>query len=173
VGSVAVLRAQKALDVLIAAHARLLERVPDAHLVLAGDGDQRPGLERVAAELGLSGRVHFLGMRADVDGILRELDVAAISSDWEGTPLSAYECFASGTPLVATSVGGLPEIVEDGVGGILVPPRDPSALADAIAGLLLDPSLRSRLAAAAAARLQEFSIETVAGAFAELYAQLL
>lgn len=172
VGSVAVLRSQKALKVLIAAHARILERVPGAHLVLAGDGDQRPGLERCAAELGLSERVHFLGMRADVDGILRELDVAAMSSDWEGTPLSAYECFANGTPLVATNVGGLPEIVENGVTGVLVPPRDPTALANAIAGLLLDPTVRSRLAAAAAERLDEFSIETVAARFADLYANL-
>ena len=172
VGSVAVLRAEKALDVLIAAHALLLERVPGAHLVLAGDGDQRVGLERHAASLGLSDSVHFLGMRADIDEILRGLDVAAISSDWEGTPLSAFECFANGTPLVATNVGGIPEIVEDGVGGVLVPPRDPAALADAIVALLLDPARRSQLATAAAGRLSEFSIDTIADRFDGLYREL-
>lgn len=96
-----------------------------------------------------------------------------MSSDWEGMPLFVFECMATHTPVVATSVGGLPEIVEDGRTGVLVPPRDPVALAEAIGELLLHPESRDRLADAAAARLGQFTIEHVADQFARLYEALV
>ncbi|MDQ6841273.1 MAG: glycosyltransferase, partial [Actinomycetota bacterium] len=170
--SVARLRPQKALDVLIDAHARLLKMVPDVHLVLAGDGDCRAELERHALEAGVADRTHFLGRRDDVDAILSGLDVAALSSDFEGRPLFALECMANGTPLVATAVGGLPEMIDDGRTGMLVPPRHPDALAQAISRLLMDSGLRSRIAAAAAAELDGCGIDAVAAQFGELYERL-
>jgi glycosyltransferase involved in cell wall biosynthesis len=172
IGSVARLRPQKALDVLIDAHARLLKMVPDVHLVLAGDGDCRVQLERHALEAGVADRTHFLGRRDDVDAILSGLDVAVLSSDFEGRPLFALECMANGTPLVATAVGGLPEMIDDGRTGMLVPPRRPDALAQAISRLLMDSGLRSRIAAAAAAELDGCGIDAVAAQFGELYERL-
>jgi glycosyltransferase involved in cell wall biosynthesis len=172
VGTAAVLRPEKAIEVMLEAHALLLERVPDAHLAIAGDGARRGALERRKGELGLDGHVHFLGSRDDVDAILQAVDVAALSSDSEGMPLFALECMANHTPLVATAVGGVPELVRDGTTGLLVPPRDPAALADALAALLLDPARRERLATAAAERMAEFTIEAVTTRFAQLYEAL-
>ena len=172
VGTAVVFRPQKALDVLLEAHARLLESIPDAHLAIAGDGPSRAELLRRARELRLDGRVHFLGRRDDVDAILRSLDVAVLSSDFEGKPLFVLECMANRTPLVATAVGGLPELVRDGETGVLVPPRHPEALADAVGRLLVDRDLRARLAAAAAEELSGLTIEAVARRFAELYETL-
>jgi glycosyltransferase involved in cell wall biosynthesis len=99
--------------------------------------------------------------------------VAALSSDYEGTPLFAFECFARRTPLVATAVGGLPDIVEDGETGLLVPRRDPSALGSALTGLLGDPGRRAAIAAAAAESLDGYSMPRIAGRFAALYDRLL
>ena len=95
-----------------------------------------------------------------------------MSSDWEGMPLFVLECMATGTPVVATNVGGLPEIVEDDRTGLLVPPRDPAALAAGIGALLADPERGRLLAATAAERLHDFTIDTVAHRFADLYERL-
>lgn len=172
VGAATVMRPQKALDVLLAAHVRVLQAVPDAHLVLAGDGEQRPALERRARELGIGSRTHFLGYRRDVDSIIRSLDVAAMSSDFEGLPLFVFECMAGRTPLVATRVGGLTDVVDDGRTGVLVSPRCPQELAIAISDLLMDPDRRLRIAEAAAEHLENYTIEKIAGRFADLYESL-
>jgi glycosyltransferase involved in cell wall biosynthesis len=171
IGTAAIFRPQKALDVLIDAFGRL--RRADAHLVLAGDGECRSALERTASAPGIAQRVHFLGLRDDVDGILRAVDIAAISSDFEGTPLFAFECMAAGTPLVATDVGGLRDMVEHGRSALLVPPRDPRALAAALDGLLDDPARGAALAAGASERLRRYEIAPVAARFADLYDRLL
>jgi glycosyltransferase involved in cell wall biosynthesis len=173
IGVVAILRPQKALDVLLKAHAQALDTVPDAHVVIAGDGPCRRELEQLCRELGTADRVHFLGLRHDIDPILRSIDVAVISSDYEGTPLVAFECMANRTPLVATAVGGLPDVIDDGETGVLVPPQDPEALANALAELLSDPERRQRLGEASAGRLGEFTIDAIAGRFAELYERLI
>ena len=170
VGTVAILRPQKALDVLLEAFAGVDGR---AHLVIAGDGSCRAALEARAEALGVRGRTHFLGLRDDVDAILASIDVAAMSSDFEGTPLFAFECMAAGTPLVATAVGGLPDMLEDGRSAILVPPRDPAALAAGLSRALGDRALRESLAAAARERVEHFRIDVVAERFADLYTQLL
>jgi glycosyltransferase involved in cell wall biosynthesis len=172
IATAAIMRPQKALEVMIEALALLLKRVPDAHLVIAGDGPERPMLEKYTLGLGLGDRVHLLGVRQDVDAILKEADVAALSSDFEGMPLFTFESAASGTPLVATEVGALPDLVEDGHSGLLVPPRDPEALAQGMATLLMDPDRRERLAVAAAERLEQYTIDRVAVEFADLYERL-
>jgi glycosyltransferase involved in cell wall biosynthesis len=173
VGTAAILRTEKALEVLIEAQLEVIRRVPEAHLVIAGEGGREPALRARAVELGIADRVHLIGRRFDVDALLRSFDVGAMSSDWEGMPLFVFECMAARTPLVATEVGGLPEVVDSGRTGLLVQHRDPSALADAIVGLLSDPDRRERLANAAAQHLDEFTIDAVSHRFAELYEQLL
>ena len=170
---VAVLREQKAIDVTLDAMLQVLARHSDTHLVIAGDGPCRAALEAYTRQLGLSAHVHFLGRRADVEAIIRGADLVLISSDYEGTPLVAYECFANHTPLVSTAVGGLVDLIDDGVTGRLVPRRDPAALAAAVADLLDDPELREHLASAAADSAAGGGIDVIAGRFAELYEQLL
>jgi glycosyltransferase involved in cell wall biosynthesis len=172
-GSASNMRPQKALEVLLDAHTRVLKTCPRAHLVLAGDGVCRPDLERRISELSIADSTHLLGVRTDVDGVIRCLDVAAMSSDFEGMPLFAFECFANGTPLVATAVGGLPEIVDDGRTGMLVPPRRPDQLAAKIDALLRDPASRERLTTEARAELAGYSMDAIAGRWADLYEQLL
>lgn len=172
-GSAPNMRPQKALEVMLEAHAKLLQTCPRAHLVLAGDGVSRPDVERRIRELSIEDSTHLLGVRTDVDAVIRCLDVAAMSSDFEGMPLFAFECFANRTPLVATAVGGLPEIIDDGRTGILVPPRRPDLLASQIEALLADPARREHLTTAAHAELDAHRIEAVARRWADLYEQLL
>ena len=166
---VAVLRPQKALSVLLDALPRVLEAAPEAHLVIAGEGECHAALTEQSERLGLAEHVHFVGRRTDVEDVLAAADVAVISSDYEGTPLVAYECFANATPLVATAVGGLVDMIDDGVTGRLVPPRDPFALAEAIIGLVNNPEQRRRIAAAAAQSPALVRIDAVAQRFGELY----
>ena len=144
-----VMRPQKALEVLVEAHARA-PALPAAHLVIAGDGECRAAVAQRIEELGVAARVHLLGRRSDVDAIVAAFDVAAMSSDFEGTPLFALECLANRTPLVATAVGGLPDLLDHGTTGLLVAPRDPAALSQAILALLRDPDRRAAMASAAA-----------------------
>jgi glycosyltransferase involved in cell wall biosynthesis len=173
IGVAAVMRKEKALEVMLDAHAMLVARLPDVHLVIAGDGPCRPALEREISRLGVGSSVHLLGQRHDVDGILKRVDVGALSSDWEGSPLFVFECRAAKVPLVATAVGGVGELVQTGRTGLLVPPRDPRALADAIERVLTDRALSTHLAEESAKDLKRFEIATVAGRFADLYEQLL
>jgi glycosyltransferase involved in cell wall biosynthesis len=172
VGAVGGLRPEKAFDVLVEAHAQLIARAGDVHLAIAGDGPYRPELERRIADLGIGRKVHLLGHRTDVDSILQGIDVGVMSSDWEGMPLFVFECMAAGVPLVATAVGGVPDLVTDGRTGLLVPPRDATALARGLERALTDQQLAKRLASAAATRLDRFTIESVATRFADFYEQI-
>jgi glycosyltransferase involved in cell wall biosynthesis len=173
VGTVCMLRRQKALHVLLDAFAQVHAVRPDAHLVIGGDGECRDELEAQARSLGLNGSAHFLGLREDVDAILPAFTVATMSSDYEGTPLFAFECMAARVPLAATDVGGLPDMLEDGTSALLVPRRDPGALAGALRTLLDDSRLRATQAEAAHARLDRYTMDAVAGRFADLYDELL
>jgi glycosyltransferase involved in cell wall biosynthesis len=141
------LTVQKALPGLLAA----LAEVPDADLVLLGDGPERDALEERASALGLGERVRFLGGgdRGAVLRLFRAVDVAVLSSDWENFPHTVVEALAVGTPVVATAVGGVPEVVVDGENGLLVPPGDVAALAAALRTITVDDALRGRLAAGA------------------------
>jgi len=136
VGNVARLAEQKGHRDLIAAAPAVLERHPDARFVVAGDGELRAELEALARPLG--DRFEFLGARDDVPGLLASFEVFAYPSRFEGLCLAVIEAQAAGVPVAATPVGGIPENVVDGVTGLLVPPRDPAALAAAINRLLED-----------------------------------
>jgi glycosyltransferase involved in cell wall biosynthesis len=173
VAAVGGLRPEKAFDLLLDAHRQLLGRLRHAHLVIAGDGPHREHLEGQVEQLGLAERVHLLGHRTDIDAILRRVDVGVMSSDWEGMPLFVFECMAAGVPLVATAVGGLPDMVTDGETGLLVPPRDAAALAAALEQVLTRRELGQSLAASAATRLDQFTIDHVADTYADLYEQLV
>jgi glycosyltransferase involved in cell wall biosynthesis len=165
----ALLRPEKRLDLLLAAHARVRAAIPRAQLAIAGDGECRQALERQARDLGIADSVHFLGARTDVDSVLRAADVGALSSDREGSPLLVFECMANDTPLVATAVGGVPDIIDDGRTGVLVPRRDPDALARGLVGLLSDPPRRAAMAGAARENLRHYTIDAIAARFAALY----
>jgi glycosyltransferase involved in cell wall biosynthesis len=138
---------QKALPVALTA----LREVPAATLVLVGDGPERERLTQLAHELGVEDRVRFLGARPREEALryLAGATAAILSSAWENLPHAAVEALSVGTPVVATSVGGVPEVVHDGENGLLVPPNDAAALAAALRRVLDDPELRARLAAGA------------------------
>jgi glycosyltransferase involved in cell wall biosynthesis len=142
----------------VALHA--VGRLPEATLVVAGDGEERERLERLAGA-----RVRFLGARprGEVLGLLAAADVAVLPSAWENFPHAAVEALAMGTPVVATRVGGVPEIVRDGENGLLVDAGDAAAFAAALERVLHDDDLRARLTAAAAGSVARFSANTVYG----------
>jgi glycosyltransferase involved in cell wall biosynthesis len=172
-GSVSVLRRQKAIDVLLRAAAQLREHEPRLHVLVVGDGPERARLEALAAELGLGASVTFAGRRDDVADVFAALDVLVAPSDFEGSPLALIEAMAAGKAIVATRVGGVPDLIEDGVHGLLVPPRRPDAVADAVRRLLDDPSTRERLGRQAAERQRsELTIEATVSRLEQLYETL-
>jgi len=173
IGVVCELRAQKALEVLFAAAAQLRHELPELRVLVAGDGPEREGLGQEARRLDLDGTVQLLGIRRDVPALLDALDVAVLSSDYEGSPLSVMEYMAAGKPVVSTRVGGVPELVEDGVHGLLVEPRDPGALAAAIGRLLHDPAEARRLGEQGRERQQrELSLDAMVRKIEDLYEEL-
>jgi glycosyltransferase involved in cell wall biosynthesis len=148
--------------------------VPQAQFVVAGEGPDRANLEARARALGVGERVVFLGFRHDVPDLLASCDLFVLPSLFEGLPLSVLEAMAAGKPVLASRVPGTDEVVLHGVTGLLVPPRDPLALADGIRVLLSSPELSARLAAAAAARLcREFSVERMVQRTSAVYDELL
>jgi glycosyltransferase involved in cell wall biosynthesis len=111
--------------------------------IVVGDGDDRASLERLADELGLSSRCQFLGWRADMADVYACADVVAVSSLNEGAPVTAIEAMAAGRAVVATAVGGVPDVVLHGQTGLLVPPRNPRELAAALRTVLTDDGMRT------------------------------
>jgi glycosyltransferase involved in cell wall biosynthesis len=146
----AVLRGGKGHDVILAALPRLRSSVPRLRLAFAGDGDLGPALRSAARPHGA--RVVFLGHRRDVPELLAACDLVVLPSFAEAQPTALMEAAAAGRPVVATRVGGIPEVVEDRVTGLLVPPGDPRALAEAIEALLGDPARAAAIGRAAHAR---------------------
>lgn len=147
--------------------------IPDADLLLAGDGPLRGELEDLARSLGVADRVLFLGVRKDVPDVLRAADVFALTSVSEAASLTLLEAMATGLPVVATAVGGNPEIVRHEREGLLIPRGDPAACADAFHRLLRDPDLAARLGVAARRRVEErYRLEQTIDAYHRLYRRL-
>lgn len=149
VGSVGELSEVKNFDLAIEAVAGLLGALPHIRLVLVGEGPLRARLEATVGDSGLAGAVHFAGVRRDIADVLPAFDVYLCSSNYEGISLSILEAMAAGRPIVATRVGGNPEIIQDGETGLLVPERDPEAMARALESLANDAPMRGRLGSAA------------------------
>ena len=145
---------------------------PHSRLLLAGDGSLREAARAYAAQRGVADRVHFLGVRAEVAEMLAACDLFALSSHWEGSPLAVMEAMAAGLPVVATAVGGVPELVADGETGILVPAGEERAFAAALVSLARDPSRRQDLAAAALRRAAAFNLDTMVASYAGLFERL-
>lgn len=168
----AMMRPQKALHVMIEAMAVVVGGRSDTHLVVVGDGQCRESLEKLTSELELTHHVHFMGIRDNVLGLLAESDCSALSSDYEGMPLFILESLAAGTPIVATDVGAVSRLVQDGETGYVVPPRDPQRMAEAILRVLDDPVTHRHMRARCKSLAEKYTIESVSRQFGELYTKL-
>lgn len=178
IGIVATLRPEKVLDVLIEATARLTGEFPDLSVLIVGGSegsDAREGrrLEALTAKMGLSSRVIFTGLRRDIPELLEAMDVTVLCSEREGSPLSIMEYMQRAKPVVATRVGGIPDLVHDGVNGLLVEPHNPAELAGAIRKLLRDPTLAGKMGTRGReVQVRGFSIEATTRRVEYLYEEL-
>lgn len=152
---------QKNPLLLVEAFTRAFGGDAHAHLVLAGDGALRDAIR--------GERVHRLGVLPDVGALLAAADMFALASDWEGTPLAVMEAQAAGLPVAATAVGGVPELVKNGVTGVLAPPRDPIALSEALARVR---ERRTEMAEAAREHARQFDARTMVDRYAALFERL-
>jgi glycosyltransferase involved in cell wall biosynthesis len=174
IGIVSRLIEQKGIPYALEAFQHIAEDFPKAHLVIAGDGDQRPALEAQARAMLLGDRIHFLGWRSDPQAVMQGLDVLLMPSLWEGFGLTLLEAMSARLPVVASHVSAIPEIVVHGETGFLVAPRDSEAIAYALRILLADPLLCKHLGLNGEDRLvTHFSAERMADQTAALYARLL
>ncbi len=159
---------QKGQDLAI----RALALIPDAFLVIAGEGPLRPHLMAVAREAGVLDRVALPGVRSDARQLLGAADVVLLPSRWEGLPLVALEALASGTPVVATAVRGLEELLTDGVDAVVVPAGDAEAIGAAVRSLLDDSSRAASLARAGRELARIYSEDAMTTRYLELYGRL-
>jgi glycosyltransferase involved in cell wall biosynthesis len=174
VGVVANLRPVKGVDLFVRAMAALADTHADATFTVAGEGDQRAELERLAAASGIAGRLRLPGAVADIPAFLGGLDVAVLPSRSEGMSNALLEYMAAGKAIVATAVGGNLRLIDHGVHGLLVPPDDCVRLAGAVASLLDDRARGARLGAAARCRVEErYSREAMVRRFEDFYTDLM
>ena len=163
---------RKGQDVLIRAFAAIRPG-RDIHLVIAGEGPDRAAYESLTAELGVAASVHFIGHCTDMPAVYRATDIVALASRADAFGLVLAEAGYFAIPAVATTVGGIPEVVEDGVTGLLVPPADPIALADALVRLADDPQQRRAFGQAAKARAERlFGVGQMVANFQDTYERL-
>ena len=153
---------RKGIADLIEATVLVRERVPTITTYLLGDGADRAAFEKLAHERGVGGSVVFLGFRSDAEAVMRQADVFVLASHADSNPLVIPEARAAGLPIVATRVDGIPESLDGGDAGLLVPPRSPDAIANAIVGLLLDSAHQDRMRAASLRNLERLSVRRMA-----------
>ena len=159
IGTIGRMHRLKGHRVLLEAYRRLESIFPDTRLIFVGDGEERMALEQRARELGVSSKVLFTGFQADIESVLREIDIFVLPSITESFPNALLEAMAHGIPSIATRVGGTMEIVEDGKDGLLVDPGDAEQLSSAISAVLKDSSLSMRLASAGRKKAAFFSMD--------------
>jgi glycosyltransferase involved in cell wall biosynthesis len=173
VGNVAALVPHKGQRYLIEAAHLVVQQLPDARFVILGEGELREHLEKQVHEHHLEKHVLLPGFRTDVLGCIKGFDLFVMSSVTEGLGTSLLDAMACGRPIVATRAGGIPEIVEHEVNGLLVPVRDHHALADAIVRALKDPDMRRQMGEAGLARAnQRFTVERMVAETATVYARV-
>lgn len=165
------LTAQKNHDLLLQAFVSIANDFPHAELLIVGEGELRSYLTARAVALGVSSKVRFLGLRSDVTSILAASDVFVMTSDWEGNPISVMEALAAGKPVVATQVGGVPELIQQDRTGLLVPPCDVATLAAAMQRLGSEFELRRAMGDAAKRHASQFGIAEMAERYLSLYKQ--
>jgi len=173
IGTSARLEVQKGIDLLLRGFQRVAREEPRAVLVVAGYGKEAAALEALARELGIADRVRFCGFRSDMPAVLAGLDLFALTSRTEGFGVALVEAMAMSLPAVATRVGGVTDIVTDGVDGALVSHGDGDQLAAAILSLMRDPEARRRLGQAAFQRARSFTPEATAERHEALYRRLI
>jgi glycosyltransferase involved in cell wall biosynthesis len=167
------LHPEKGYESLLAAFARVVGGVPGTVLLIAGTGPLESHYRRLAADHSLGDSVRFLGFRRDLPDIISAADIVVLPSLAEAFGLAAAEALYLGTPVVASRVGGLPEIVDDEIDGLLVPPNQPPALAEALVRLLTQPDLRARLAGRGRQKVAErFSFQAMVRAYERVYDEL-
>jgi glycosyltransferase involved in cell wall biosynthesis len=164
---------EKGFAIFVAAAEEVAIQRPDAGFVLFGDGPTRPDLERRIADCGLQEQFILAGFRTDLVRFLPNLDLGVMSSFTEGLPVILLEMGAAGVPTVATAVGGIPEVIDDGQDGCLVPPGDPQALANRIVAMLDDDARRRAMGRAARTRVErDFSFAAMGRHYHELFRKL-
>ncbi len=173
IGTVASMAGHKDYPNLLAAARIVLDRTDRVIFCAVGDGPEEKSVRRLAADLGLGPRFHFAGFRKDAGRYLKSFDLFVLASKKEGLGTSILDAQAAGVPVVACRTGGIPEAVQDGVNGLLVPPRDSGALAAALLRLVSDPDLRLRLAEAAKRTVESFDIRRTVESYVDLYGRLL
>ncbi|MEX2375760.1 MAG: glycosyltransferase [Dehalococcoidia bacterium] len=169
VGTVANLRREKAYEDLLQAAAEVVRRHPDVIFVSVGQGPEEARLLRLHRDLGLGDRFRFLGYRRDAQRVMSAFDLFTLSSHHEGLPVTVMEAQAIGLPIVATAVGGLPEVIQPEHDGLLVPPSRPSELAGSIERLVVDDELRTRMGRAASERSSRFDARRASEAIEDIY----
>jgi glycosyltransferase involved in cell wall biosynthesis len=174
IGCMAVLEQRKGHRFLLEAMALLKARGVKVHCLLAGEGPERETLERMTARLGLGGDVKFSGFIVDTPAFLADIDVFVLPSLHEGLGVAALEAMAAGKPVVASGVGGLADVIKDGITGLLIPPRNAQALSDAIAKLIGDRTLAGALGRRASIHVRKhFAVEQMAARNEAYYYELL
>ncbi len=174
IGSTGRFSREKGYHILIESFSLVVQKIPDAHLLLVGDGPQRDELERQSRETGCGDKIVFAGVRSDIPELLNLFDIFALPSIYEGTSMSLLEAMASGTPPVATEVGGNLSIIKNQESGLLVPSENPSALAEAIIELLSDDGKRNAFGKAAQRKIKaDYSQENMVRRYSELYLNVL
>ena len=173
-GAVGRLHHQKGLFFLLDALLKIKNSIEQVELLFIGEGDLKNDLEAHAESIGVSGLTKFTGPRTDIPEILRAFDIFVLPSLWEGLPLALLEAMASGLPVIATDVGGIPEVVIDRETGLLIQPSNSQAIADAVLLLYNDRNLRIRLANAGSAFVYaQFSAQTLVKEMETVYKHLL
>ena len=174
VGTVGRLNEVKRQDLLIRGFGKIANHDPKPHLLLVGDGPELQHLRQLAGDLGLSDRVHFAGYQARPEHYLHLMDIFALTSRLEGVPLAILEAWAAARPVVASRVGGVPEIVTDGQTGILFEPGDEAALTQAMSRLLTNPEEARRLGEAGRNCVRSrFDLRVMAESYEQHYRDLL
>jgi len=171
---VAGLRPQKNHALLLEAFAKAASLNPNIRLLLVGTGETEPVIKTTAKNLGLSDKVKFLGLRTDVSDILNASDIFVLSSKYEGDPLCIKEAMASSLPVIATSVGGVSEIIVDNKTGLLIPDGDAIAFANAIERMAKDPEMRKSMGSIAShIAVEKFDVKLMVKAYEELYTRAM
>lgn len=174
IGTITRMEAQKAVHHFIAAISIVLQKFPDLKVLIAGSGPLKEEIKEMITRLSLEGNIKLLGWRNDAPDVIAALDIFCQSSLWEGCPMVLLEAMANDKPIVATDVGGVREIVEDRITGILVPPADPNALAEAISRLLIDKVMAEGMGRSGRERVEQFfTLDLMLQRYERLYLDLL